>query len=323
MAHDDEFSGVPVPAALLLAHPPAFAIFDRNGVPLDARRNLDPRIDPMVLVQPAALGELMRWGEAHLAALLADETIPLWERQYFLFHGLVLQAQRLYRYRARFARVPALLEILQLGSEFLARERSTYVAALSMMPPVYRPETHAAGTALLATALLVEWSPPDSLPAAVLAAPLMAGLGADVGLVDSHRDLLSFERPMTPPERNILRAHPHSSSQLARRIGMTSEHILQAIEYHHERIDGSGYPLGLGGDAVPRLAQCVGLADTYLTLTAERPRNEALSAAAAISAVSTSAYSPELVELLWNLVRGLPEQEASFAERTGTAVERT
>jgi len=124
--------------------------------------------------------------------------------------------------------------------------------------------------------------------------------------------LLSFDRAMTPPERNILHAHPHSSSQLARRIGLTSERILEGIESHHERIDGSGYPLGLGGDMVPRLAQCVALADTYLTLITERPRTEALSRDDALQAVSNEVFSRELVEALARLVRSSYDSEAEL-----------
>jgi HD-GYP domain-containing protein (c-di-GMP phosphodiesterase class II) len=49
------------------------------------------------------------------------------------------------------------------------------------------------------------------------------------------------------------------------------------VRFHHERLDGSGYPLGLRGDEVPMLAQIVGIADVYDALTSHRPYRPALS----------------------------------------------
>jgi HD-GYP domain-containing protein (c-di-GMP phosphodiesterase class II) len=53
------------------------------------------------------------------------------------------------------------------------------------------------------------------------------------------------------------------------------------VRFHHERLDGSGYPLGLRGDDVPLLAQIVGIADVYDALTSHRPYRPALSREAA------------------------------------------
>jgi HD-GYP domain-containing protein (c-di-GMP phosphodiesterase class II) len=128
--------------------------------------------------------------------------------------------------------------------------------------------------------------------------PILAGMVADIGLIDSHRDLLSFERAMTPPERAILHAHPHASSRLVRGCGLENEHLLAAVEHHHERIDGSGYPLGLGGTSVPQLAQIVGLADSFMTLVTARPRVAALQPGAAIDVLTTKAFDADLVATL-------------------------
>jgi putative two-component system response regulator len=49
------------------------------------------------------------------------------------------------------------------------------------------------------------------------------------------------------------------------------------IRHHHERLDGSGYPDGLSGDAVPLLAQIIGMVDVFDALTTDRPYRPALS----------------------------------------------
>jgi putative two-component system response regulator len=48
------------------------------------------------------------------------------------------------------------------------------------------------------------------------------------------------------------------------------------VRHHHERLDGSGYPDGLRGDAIPLLAQVIGIVDVYDALTTARPYKPAL-----------------------------------------------
>jgi putative two-component system response regulator len=54
------------------------------------------------------------------------------------------------------------------------------------------------------------------------------------------------------------------------------------VRHHHERLDGSGYPDGLSGDAVPLLAQIISIVDLYDAMTTTRPYRQAVSHAEAI-----------------------------------------
>ena len=53
------------------------------------------------------------------------------------------------------------------------------------------------------------------------------------------------------------------------------------VRHHHERLDGSGYPDGLKGDAIPLLAQIMGIVDVYDAITTDRPYKPAATAARA------------------------------------------
>jgi cyclic di-GMP phosphodiesterase len=57
--------------------------------------------------------------------------------------------------------------------------------------------------------------------------------------------------------------------------------VRRIVRHHHERLDGSGYPDGLHGDALPLLAQIIGIVDVFDALTSDRPYRLALPAAAA------------------------------------------
>jgi putative two-component system response regulator len=53
--------------------------------------------------------------------------------------------------------------------------------------------------------------------------------------------------------------------------------VRHIVRHHHERLDGSGYPDGLAGDAIPLLAQIIGVVDVYDAMTTARPYRGALA----------------------------------------------
>lgn len=79
------------------------------------------------------------------------------------------------------------------------------------------------------------------------------------------------------------------------------ERISVALEYHHERLDGTGYPHQIRGEEIPYLAQVLGIVDSYMAMTMSRPYRVARSREEAfrdIQSLAGSAYHPELVEAL-------------------------
>ena len=77
-----------------------------------------------------------------------------------------------------------------------------------------------------------------------------------------------------------MRAHPEMGLTLLDRAGQSSREVL-AVLYHHERLDGSGYPYGLKAEGIPIEARIVAVADTYDALTSDRPYRKACSQAEA------------------------------------------
>ncbi|MFT5092288.1 MAG: putative two-component system response regulator [Porticoccaceae bacterium] len=82
---------------------------------------------------------------------------------------------------------------------------------------------------------------------------------------------------------------------------------LPAVRYHHERLDGSGYPLGLRGDEIPLSAQILAIADVYDALTTDRVYRKAFSQASAFEILreetSRGLHNPKLVETFLSLVQ--------------------
>jgi HD-GYP domain-containing protein (c-di-GMP phosphodiesterase class II) len=103
-----------------------------------------------------------------------------------------------------------------------------------------------------------------------------SGLLHDVGKLGIPDIILHKAGPLTEDDWRTMKTHPEIGVNILRRAGQFKRELL-AVLYHHERIDGSGYPHGLVGDAIPIEARIVAVADTYDVLTSDRPYRKARS----------------------------------------------
>lgn len=104
----------------------------------------------------------------------------------------------------------------------------------------------------------------------------LAGLVHDVGKVALPGRILRKPGPLDRREYAQVRKHPQIGCRLLRGwLGMRC--VLDAVRHHHERWDGLGYPKGLRGDRIPKLARIVAIADAYDAMTSDRPYRAAMS----------------------------------------------
>lgn len=115
-----------------------------------------------------------------------------------------------------------------------------------------------------------------SMSAAELRLLARAGLMHDIGKLGIPDAVLSKHSALDEAEWSLVREHPQMGLTLLDRAGQSSREVL-AVLYHHERMDGSGYPYGLRGDSIPVEARIVAVADTYDALTSDRPYRVACS----------------------------------------------
>lgn len=119
-----------------------------------------------------------------------------------------------------------------------------------------------------------------SMSAAELRVLARAGLMHDIGKLGIPSSVLEKHSPLDESEWILMRAHPEMGLTLLDRAGQSSREVL-AVLYHHERLDGSGYPYGLKAESIPFEARIVAVADTYDALTSDRPYRRACSPAEA------------------------------------------
>ncbi|NMF88216.1 DUF3391 domain-containing protein [Aromatoleum petrolei] len=100
------------------------------------------------------------------------------------------------------------------------------------------------------------------VPQEALGALGMGALLHDIGRKEIPDRILMKTEPLTPPERKLYEMHCHYGVELGRRLQL-SKSALAIIGEHHELFDGSGYPVGLKGDAIGVLPRIVAVANYY------------------------------------------------------------
>jgi HD-GYP domain-containing protein (c-di-GMP phosphodiesterase class II) len=101
-----------------------------------------------------------------------------------------------------------------------------------------------------------------------------SGLLHDIGKLGIPGSILHKHDPLDDSEWKLMRTHPEVGLKILQWAGNV-ERALLAVLYHHERMDGTGYPHGLVGDAIPIEARVVAVADMYDVLTSDRPYRQA------------------------------------------------
>lgn len=125
----------------------------------------------------------------------------------------------------------------------------------------------------------------------------------DIGKIGISDTILHKPGKLTEDEWKIMRVHPDIGARIVERIPFLQE-ALPVIRYHHERWDGSGYPLGLQKKDIPVQARIFAVADVFDALTSKRSYRKKSTAEDAIQYMQQQAdvhFDPEIVEALSRL----------------------
>ena len=133
-----------------------------------------------------------------------------------------------------------------------------------------------------------------------------AGVVHDVGKVAVPDSILLKPGRLTEEEWKVIREHPVVGERICAPL-KSFRLVLPIIRHHHEKLDGSGYPDGLRGDAIPITARILQIVDVYDALTTERPYKRAFSITDALQTmkeeVAKGWWDPHIFEQFEQLMR--------------------
>lgn len=131
-----------------------------------------------------------------------------------------------------------------------------------------------------------------------------AGLLHDLGKLGVPEAILRKAGPLTDQEFEVVKRHPAFGEEILLDISDAFSTIAVGVRSHHERWDGSGYPDGLKGEAIPLAGRILALVDVFEAVTSNRPYRgpmEVTEALDLIQAGSGTHFDPTLVRLFLRL----------------------
>ena len=277
-----------------------FPILDRNGVVLLQRGKVVP--DDVVLHRLMERGfyEIRPVVAAVPATYSAEEALERESSTAGRLALLVEMVDRIFRnlIRAQPEEVTADIDsVMKWKTELFNRDQDQLIGVQALLANGHVLSERALHTAAVTKLLTVALGLPRPEQISLGA----AALTLDVGIVEEHDAITTTVGPLAESQRALVADHLERSVRLLGDIGIKDELWLNAVELHHERIDGSGYPHGLAGDAIPLGARIVALADAYTAMLrprGDRPAFLARDALRELFSAEAGRYDPRLVQVL-------------------------
>ena len=155
------------------------------------------------------------------------------------------------------------------------------------------------------------------LPESQVDAIHLAGLLHDLGKVGTPDAILAKPGTLTSAEWEFIREHPMKGAEVLSHL-VAYRDVADIVQYHHERLDGSGYPLGARTDEIPELAKILAVADCYHAMTSDRPYRRALSSFEALKVLRSSAGSTLEEKYVEALAQILRDKDLAYRDGTST-----
>jgi putative nucleotidyltransferase with HDIG domain len=146
----------------------------------------------------------------------------------------------------------------------------------------------------------------------------LAGLLHDLGKVGTPDAILRKDSSLDDDEWDFIHQHPEKGAEVLSHLA-AYQNVADIVRYHHERLDGSGYPQGLAAPDIPEASKILAVADTYHAMTSDRPYRGALSSFEALKelrAMSGTVLDSRYIEVLASILR-----DKDLAYRDGTATD--
>jgi len=141
-----------------------------------------------------------------------------------------------------------------------------------------------------------------------------SGLFHDIGKVRIPLEILVKPGRLNHGEIEIIKEHPTLSAQMIQHLDHVPffRFMLPGIKYHHEKMEGDGYPNSLSGENIPLFARVIAVVDSFDAMTNARPYRNALPEEKAIKEMRDYAgrqFDPKLVKIFLDIIGNIKQSE--------------
>ncbi|BDV41963.1 hypothetical protein GURASL_08860 [Geotalea uraniireducens] len=222
-------------------------------------------------VRTGDLEELTEQLEASLPAMLGREDISGTAKGKILYQTAINYLDDLFTEPERTANAARCRDIAASLVRYATTERRALAAIASVVPHNYYTFVHSIQVTALALMLHADLGHPGDDPVEVAIGSLLH----DFGMAFIPREIINQPHSLKDVEYLKIKQHPQFGYDYLEKLGVYGDTPLAVVRLHHERSDGTGYPLQLKGNAIPHAVQLVSLCDVYCALTTDRPYRKA------------------------------------------------
>jgi HD-GYP domain-containing protein (c-di-GMP phosphodiesterase class II) len=242
--------------------------------------------------------------EQELASVVDDPSMALSAKSSLVYETSVELINELLSDGELEGKLPRLETVARSISTLVVRETGAFSHLFATAQHDFYTATHMVNVGTWMTALAFALGITDT---AELSRICSAGMVHDAGKMFIAEGLLNKQGRLGEDEWRKLREHPERGWNYLRKNGITDELLLRVTMEHHERINGSGYPQGLGGAQIHRASQICAVVDSFDAMTACRPfRNRVKTIAEAVCILHDEAgthYDREVVDAWIGLLK--------------------
>ncbi len=151
----------------------------------------------------------------------------------------------------------------------------------------------------------------------------IGGIFHDIGKIGTNDDILLKNSRLDDDEYNEIKKHPLKGANILSAMSMFKE-VVPLVEYHHERIDGRGYPHGLKGDEIPLLARIISVADAFDAMTSDRVYRTKMDLSQAIEQLEKgkgTQFDEKVVDVFEKLLEDFPKMKEELASTYAPQIE--
>jgi PAS domain S-box-containing protein len=194
-------------------------------------------------------------------------------------------------------------EELKLSYQKLQKAIKSTIQAIALI--LEKRDPYTAGHQKRMTKLACAIAEEISLPKDKIEGLYIAGVIHDIGKINVPTEILSKPGRLSEIELSLIQTHPQVGSDILKEMELPGE-VSSIVLQHHERMDGSGYPSGLSGEAILLEARILAVADVVEAMASHRPYRPALGLDKALEEITKNKaklYDPEVVDVCLKLFK--------------------
>ncbi len=167
--------------------------------------------------------------------------------------------------------------IKQFHSETMTSSEHMLDVVLSLVNTIDAKDTYTKGHSSAVSRYSEALARALNLPSDEVERIKLGALLHDIGKIGIPEQVLRKPTQLDDDEWKVMKQHPAIGADKVLQPNKSLHDLMPMVKYHHEHVDGSGYPYGLKGDEIPMSARIVAVADAYHALISDRPYRKGLS----------------------------------------------